>query len=174
MEAAFGHGAAGQIREGPLQGRASHNRDRPTTGAVQHSHTLLYFQSIANMPARKPWAHKLLTKDLTQARQGDGRMDVPQLTDIDFEAAMNLQQLQALDDNERFNFSRRVMLLALGKNKEELIATIEAIGAEPYSAWLDHIEALQRELKYLQELSETARSRLLVAGQVVAGRDALR
>lgn len=99
-------------------------------------------------------------------------MDVPQLTDIEFEAAMNLQQLQALDHNERFNFSRRVMLLVLGKSKEELVTTIEAIGAEPFSAWLDRIEALQRELKDLQELSETARTRLIVAAQVVAERNA--
>lgn len=100
-------------------------------------------------------------------------MDAPQqLAEIDFEAAMSFDQLKAVDGNERFNLSRRVMLLVLSKSKEELVATIRKIGAEPFSAWLDHIEALQQELKHLQQLSESAHARLIVAGQLVAERDA--
>lgn len=95
-------------------------------------------------------------------------MDAPKLTDIDFDAVMSLEQLKALDHNERFNFGRRVMLLVLGKNKAELVATVGSIGDQAYAAWLDHIEALQQELRHLQELSETAHARLIVAGQVVA------
>lgn len=97
-------------------------------------------------------------------------MDATKPTDIDFSAVMDFEQLKALDYNERFNFGRRVMLLALSKSKDELAETVNSIGAEPFSAWLDHIEALQKELKYLQELSETAHARLIVAGQLVAER----
>jgi len=99
-------------------------------------------------------------------------MDASQLTDIDFDALMSLDQLMRLDHDERFNFGRRVMLLVLGKNKAELIATIRELGDEPYSAWLDHIETLQQDLRRLLELSEVAHARLIVAGQVVAERDA--
>lgn len=98
-------------------------------------------------------------------------MDVPQLTDIDFDAAMSLDQLRKLDHDERFNFGRRVMLLALGKSKAELVATVSALGDEPYSAWLDHIETLQQDLRHLLELSEVAHARLIVAGQALAERD---
>lgn len=99
-------------------------------------------------------------------------MDATQKTDIDFDAVMNLEQLKALDYNERFNFSRRVMLLVLSKSKAELATTITSIGAEPFSAWVDHIEALQTQLRYLQDLSEIAHARLIVAGQMVAERNA--
>lgn len=99
-------------------------------------------------------------------------MDAPQLTDIDFDAAMSFEQLKALDSSKQFNHSRRVMLLVLGKSKDELVATIGKIGADPFSAWLDQIERLQLELKQLLALSESARARLIVAGQVVAERSA--
>jgi len=98
-------------------------------------------------------------------------MDAPHLTDIDFEAAFSIDQLKDAEKNDRFTFGRRVMLLALSKSKQELASTVRSIGAEPFGAWLDHIETFQRELKHLQELSESAHARLLVAGQMVLEQD---
>lgn len=98
-------------------------------------------------------------------------MDAPHPTDIDFEAAFTLAELKDIETNERFTFGRRVMLLALGKSKAELASTVRSIGAEPFGAWLDHIEAFQKELKHLQELSESAHARLVVAGQMVLEQD---
>lgn len=98
-------------------------------------------------------------------------MDAPPPTDTDFEAAFTLAELKDIETNDRFTFGRRVMLLALSKSKPELASTVRSIGAEPFGAWLDHIEAFQRELKHLQELSESAHARLLVAGQMVLEQD---
>lgn len=98
-------------------------------------------------------------------------MDAPHLTDIDFEAAFSIGELKNIETNDRFTFGRRVMLLALSKSKLELASTVRSIGAEPFGAWLDHIETFQRELKHLQELSESAHARLLVAGQMVLEQD---
>ena len=93
-----------------------------------------------------------------------------QLSDIDFEAVFSFTQLQAAERQERLDFGRRVTLLVLTKSKEELVATVRTIGAEPYAAWLDHIDAFRQELNDLLELSESARARLIVAGQAVAER----
>jgi hypothetical protein len=100
-------------------------------------------------------------------------MDAPPQTDTDFEAAFTLAELKNIETNDRFTFGRRVMLLALSKNKQELASTVRSIGAEPFGAWLDHIETFQRELKHLQELSESAHARLLAAGQMVVEQDRL-
>jgi len=98
-------------------------------------------------------------------------MDAPHLTDIDFEAAFSIDQLKDAEKNDRFTFGRRVMLLALSKSKQELASTVRNIGAEPFGAWLDHIETFQRDLKHLQDLSASAHARLLVAGQMVLEQD---
>ena len=98
-------------------------------------------------------------------------MDAPHLTDIDFEAVFTIDELKQIETNDHLIFGRRVMLLALSKSKPELASTIRSIGAEPFGAWLDHIEAFQRELKHLQQLSESAHARLVVAGQVVLNQD---
>lgn len=95
------------------------------------------------------------------------RMDAPRLTDIDFEAVFTLEQARAAEHNDRLGFGRRITLLALTKNKAELVDTVRKIGAEPFSAWLDQVEDFQRELQHLLDLSSSAHARLLVAGQVV-------
>lgn len=94
-------------------------------------------------------------------------MDAPRLTDIDFEAVFTLEQARAAEHNDRLGFGRRITLLALTKNKAELVDTVRKIGAEPFSAWLDQVEDFQKELQHLLDLSSSAHARLLVAGQVV-------
>jgi hypothetical protein len=94
-------------------------------------------------------------------------MDASRMTDIDFEAMLTLDQARAAENDSRIAFGRRVTLLALSKNKSELVDSVRKLGAEPYSAWLDQVEDFQKELKYLLELSDSAHARLIIAGQVI-------
>lgn len=97
-------------------------------------------------------------------------MDAAHLTDIEFEAVFSVEQLKEAESNNRLIFGRRVTLLALTKDKEALANTVRNLGAAPFGAWLAHVEDFQAELKFLLELSESARARLIVAGQVAANR----
>lgn len=97
-------------------------------------------------------------------------MDAHQPTDIDFDfdAILSLAQAQAAEHNERFILARRVTLLALTKNRAELVDSVRQVGSEAFAAWLEHIEAFQAELRSLLELSASAHARLLAAGQLGA------
>lgn len=94
-------------------------------------------------------------------------MDASRLTDIDFQAALTLEQARAAEHDDRLNVGRRVTLLALTKSKTDLADTVRLVGNESFSAWLDQIEDFQKELRHLLELSASAHARLIVAGQLV-------
>lgn len=94
-------------------------------------------------------------------------MDAPRMTDIDFDAMFTLEQARAAENDGHLAFGRRLTLLALSKNRTELLESVRKLGAESFGAWLDQIEDFQKELKYLLELSDSAHTRLVIAGQLI-------
>lgn len=94
-------------------------------------------------------------------------IDAQSMSDIDFRPLLTLEQARAAESNRSLVIGRRVTLLALSKDRDELVDCVRKIGAESFSAWLDQIEEFQKELKCLQDLASSAHSRLLVAGRIV-------